>query len=44
VQHGELQSRSWKREPNVREIAGRAAHAPMNTIFTTVANTALRDE
>ena len=29
---------------DVQEIAGCAAHALMNTIFTTVANTALRDE
>jgi hypothetical protein len=28
---------------DVQEIAGCAAHAVMNTIFTTVANTALRD-
>jgi hypothetical protein len=27
-----------------QEIAGAAAHAVMNTIFTTVANTALREE
>lgn len=29
---------------DVQEIAGCAAHAVMNTIFTTVANTALRDD
>jgi hypothetical protein len=39
----ELQAQGLSVE-DVQEIAGCAAHAVMNTIFTTVANTALSDE
>jgi len=39
----ELEAHGLSRE-EVQEIAACAAHAVMNTIFTTVANTALRDE
>ena len=39
----ELRAQGLSRE-DVQEITGCATHALMNTIFTTVANTALRDE
>lgn len=39
----ELQAQGFS-PTHVQEIAGCAAHALMNTIFTTVANTALRED